>query len=215
MGEEMEIPALQLIEQGKTHGKWVVLSNCHLSLDFMAQMEVILDPKSQEMHEDFRLWITCEPDNTFPLGLLQLAIKVATDPPKGIQAGLSRTFQTVVNQDFLEKVEPYDKWRSIVFALCFMHSVLLERRKFGPLGFCIPYAFNNADLEASLTYIEKHMTTCLNLNMPLSWKAIQYMVADVQYGGKITDGLDRELFRCYTDFWIQEQIFQPNYQFNQ
>lgn len=96
-----------------------------------------------------------------------------------------------------------------------MHSVLLERRKFGPLGFCIPYAFNNADLEASLTYIEKHMTTALNLSMPISWKAIQYMVADVQYGGKITDGLDRELFRCYTDFWIQEQIFQPNYQFNQ
>jgi len=96
-----------------------------------------------------------------------------------------------------------------------MHSVLLERRKFGPLGFCIPYAFNNADLEASLTFIEKHMTTSLNLNIPISWKAIQYMVSDVQYGGKITDGLDREMFGCYTQFWIQEQIFQPNYCFNQ
>jgi len=121
----------------------------------------------------------------------------------------------MVNQDFLEKVEPYDKWRSIVFALCFMHSVIQERKKFGPLGFCIPYAFNNSDLEASLTYIEKHMTTSLNLNIPISWKAIQYMVSDVQYGGKITDGLDREQFSCYTQFWIQEQIFAPNYCFNQ
>jgi len=198
-----------------TSGKWVVLSNCHLSLEFMAEMEEILRPKDREVHPDFRLWITCEPHNDFPLGLLQMAIKNATDPPKGVQAGLSRTFQTMVNQDFLEKVEPYDKWRSIVFALCFMHSVIQERKKFGPLGFCIPYAFNNSDLEASLTYIEKHMTTSMNLNIPISWKAIQYMVSDVQYGGKITDGLDREQFSCYTQFWIQEQIFAPNYCFNQ
>jgi dynein heavy chain len=41
------------------------------------------------------------------------------------------------------------------------------------------------------------------------------MVSDVQYGGKITDGLDREMFGTYTEFWIQEQIFTPNYCFNQ
>jgi dynein heavy chain len=39
MGEEMEIPAAQLIEQGFQAGRWVVLNNCHLSLEFMAQME--------------------------------------------------------------------------------------------------------------------------------------------------------------------------------
>merc|ERR1740130_156424 len=78
-----------------------------------------------------------------------------------------------------------------------------------------PLPFNNADLEASLTFIDKHMTTSMNLNIPISWKAIQYMVSDVQYGGKITDGLDREMFGCYTQFWIQEQIFTPNYCFNQ
>ena len=43
---------------------------------------------------------------------------------QGFQAGLSRTFNTMVNQDFLEKVEPYDKWRSLVFSVCFMHSVV-------------------------------------------------------------------------------------------
>lgn len=97
MGEEMEIPAAQLIEQGFISGKWVVLNNCHLSLEFMGQMEDILNPKDKEIHEDFRLWITCLPENKFPLGLLQMAIKVTTEPPKGLQAGLSRTFNTMVN----------------------------------------------------------------------------------------------------------------------
>jgi dynein heavy chain len=85
----------------------------------------------------------------------------------------------MVNQDFLERVEPYDKWRSLVFTVCFMHSIVQERRKFGPLGFCIAYEFNNSDLEASLSYIEKHMTLCASTNIAYSWKAIQYMVTEV------------------------------------
>jgi len=142
-----------------------------------------------------------------------MAIKCTIEPPKGIQAGLFRTFTTMINQDFLEKVEPYEKWRSIVYSICFMHTIVQERRKFGPLGFCIPYEFNFSDLQASLTFVEQHMTQCGNLNQPYSWKAMQYMVCDVQYGGRITDGLDRELFNTYGLLWIQEQIFTPGYIF--
>ena len=97
MGEEMEKPALEMIKAGFVTGKWVILNNCHLSLEFMAQMEDILNPKGIEIHPEFRLWITCEPHNEFPLGLLQMAIKVTTEPPKGLQAGLYRTFTTMVN----------------------------------------------------------------------------------------------------------------------
>lgn len=214
MGEEQEIPAMAMINQGMISGKWVVLNNCHLSLDFMGQMEDVLNPKDKVVHPDFRLWITCQPDPAFPLGLLQMAIKVTTEPPKGLQAGLSRTFNTVINQDFLEKVEPYEKWRAIVYSICFMHSVVQERRKFGPLGFCIPYEYNNSDLIASLTFIEQHMTQCGTLNTNYSWKAMVYMVCDVQYGGRITDALDRELFNTYGQLWIQEAVFTPNYCFN-
>lgn len=85
---------------------------------------------------------------------------------------MARTFSTLVTQDFLEKVEPYEKWRNIVFAICFMHSIVYERRKFGPLGFCIAYEFNSSDLEASLLFCENHMTTAFNHNLQISWPAI-------------------------------------------
>jgi len=97
MGEEMEKPAKEKILTGFQKGGWVVLNNCHLSLEFMAEMEELLNPKGVEVHPDFRLWVTCEPHNDFPLGLLQMAIKVTTEPPKGLQAGLARTFSTMVN----------------------------------------------------------------------------------------------------------------------
>lgn len=66
----MEGPAKALIDAGFVTGKWVVLNNCHLSLELMAEMEDILNPKDKEIHEEFRLWITCSPHNEFPLGLL-------------------------------------------------------------------------------------------------------------------------------------------------
>lgn len=95
-----------------------------------------------------------------------------------------------------------------------MHSIVQERRKFGPLGFCIAYEFNTSDMQASMSFLETHMTQCQTLNTHYSWKAMQYMVCDVQYGGRITDGLDRELFNTYGLLWIQEQIFTPGYCFN-
>ena len=180
----------------------------------MAKMEDILNPKQGEIDADFRLWLTCEPHENFPLGLLQMAIKVTNEPPKGLKAGLHRTFHSIINQDFLEKVEPYDKWRSLLFATCFLHSIVQERRKFGALGFCIPYEFNNSDLEASLTFLERHLTYCATVGTPLSWKAIIYMICEVQYGGRITDDLDRELFRKYGDMWYSEHMFAPEFPFS-
>ena len=72
-----------------------------------------------------------------------------------------------------------------------MHSIVKERRKFGTLRFCISYEFNNSDLEASLGYNEKHLTSYTNLGTKHSWKTIKYMICEVQYGGRITDNLDR------------------------
>jgi dynein heavy chain len=84
MGEEQEKPALEMIKIGQATGVWLILNNCHLSLEFMATMEEVLLPKGVEVHDEFRLWITCAPDNSFPLGLLQMAIKVTIEPPKGL-----------------------------------------------------------------------------------------------------------------------------------
>lgn len=180
----------------------------------MAEMETLLVPADSQPHPDFRIWITCEPDNNFPLGLLQMAIKMSFVPPSGIKAGLSRTFNTQINPDFLERVEPLDRWKSAVFAVCFMHSIVLERRKFGPLGFTVPYEYNYGDMESTLLYIEKHMNFCFANQVKEQWNAIRYIACEVQYGGRITDNMDREMFNTYGDIWLDEKIFQKGYNFN-
>merc|ERR1719498_192653 len=48
----------------------------------------------------------------------------------------------------------------------------------------------------------------------LSWNTIQYMVAEVQYGGRITDDLDRELFVTYAAKWFCDDVFRSQFTFN-
>jgi len=76
-----------------------------------------------EFHEDFRLWITCEPHPKFPLSLLQRAIKVTNEPPKGLKAGLYKTFNTMITQDFLDKID-HPSWKCLIFTICFLHSIV-------------------------------------------------------------------------------------------
>ena len=211
MGEGQEVIAWEKMKAAFLTGAWVVLQNCHLGLGFMNQMEEILT-KTGEIDSDFRLWITCEVTNRFPIGLLQMSIKVTMEPPMGLKAGLFRTFTTTVSQELVDKID-HEKWRRLVYVQAFLHSVVQERRKFGPIGWCVPYEFNNSDMEASLLFLEKHLSTTVTVGQPLSWTTIQYMIAEVQYGGRITDDLDRDLFNTFANKWLCEDVMKSDFTF--
>ena len=193
LGEGQEPVAIKAMTAAAQTGGWVLLQNCELGIPLMAQMEDLLARlRDSGMDPGFRLFVTALPTAEFPLGLLQMGTKVTNEPPAGLKAGLLRSYSSIVDQDRLERVESA-QWRQLLFGLCFLHSTVQERRKFGPLGWCVPYEYNNGDLTACILFLEKHLYAGT-----ISWPTFQYMVAEVQYGGKITDNLDRRLFKAYT-----------------
>ena len=58
------------------------------------QVEGLLS-KPDILHEGFRLWITAEPHPGFPIGLLQIGLKLTNEAPVGIRAGLRASYQWV------------------------------------------------------------------------------------------------------------------------
>lgn len=212
MGEGQERVAREKNQAAFITGGWVILQNCHLGIDYMGEMEETLT-KTLEIDDDYRLWITCEITKRFPIGLLQMAIKVSLEPPAGLKAQMHRAYTTMISQETIDKVD-HDKWRSLLYGMSFLHSIVQERRKFGPIGWCVPYEFNNSDLDASLLFLEKHLSTTILVGQALSWTTIQYMVAEVQYGGRITDDLDRELFATYASKWLCDDVFKQSFSFN-
>jgi hypothetical protein len=75
LGQGMGPKAQELIETGATRGLWIMLQNCHLLPNWLKTLEKILE-KITKPHPDFRLWLTTEPTDRFPLGVLQRSLKV-------------------------------------------------------------------------------------------------------------------------------------------
>lgn len=85
----MESEATQLVETGGQRGFWIMLMNCHLLTGWLKNsLEKLLEGSLEKPHKEFRLWLTTQPTDKFPLGILQKSLKIVTEPPDGIRLNM-------------------------------------------------------------------------------------------------------------------------------
>ncbi|KAI8811565.1 dynein heavy chain and region D6 of dynein motor-domain-containing protein [Cladochytrium replicatum] len=209
MGQGQEVHARKLLNAFMANGGWALLQNCHLGIPFMDELlNTILE--TENIHEKFRLWITTDVSSKFPINFLQSAIKFTNEPPQGIKAGLKRTYAWLT-QDMLD-MSARPQYKPLLYGLAFLHSVVQERRKFGPLGWNIPYEFNQSDLAASVQFVQNHVDE-LAPKANISWQTARYMFCEVHYGGRVTDDFDRRLLNTYGRVWFGDHMFLDTFAF--
>ncbi|OQR99780.1 dynein heavy chain, partial [Thraustotheca clavata] len=193
LGQGQGPVASALIERcAKSSGDWALLQNCHLAKSWMPQLEkllIALKAEQNDVHEDFRLFLTSFPANYFPVSILQSSVKITNEPPKGIKPNLLRSYEMLITDKMLTECKQPEPWRKLIFGLCFFHAIVQERAKFGAMGWTKVYQFNDSDLETAIAVLR----TFLDEQESIPWDALHYVTGEINYGGRVTDEFDR---RC-------------------
>jgi dynein heavy chain len=96
------------------------------------------------------------PSTNFPVPVLQSGIKITNEPPKGLKANLKRTFTEVAEEEY-EVCTKGSIYKKLLFALGFFHAVILERRKYGAIGWNIAYEWMNSDFLTSKIQLKMYL----------------------------------------------------------
>lgn len=199
-------------------GGWVLLQNVHLTIDWTADvLDRAVDGLSAGgAHPDFRLFLSAEPppalERALPISLLQASVKVTNEPPEGLRANLRRAYANFTEES-LEGCAKQQEFRSVVFALCYFHAALLERKKFGVgnlpgatsgIGWNMNYPFSTGDLlccgQAAANY--------LDANARVPWDDLRYLFGEIMYGGHIVEDWDRRLAGAYLTRHLNESLLE-------
>lgn len=201
--------AEKCIFENASRGGWALLMNCHLATSFMARLENIVENLDDSNHRDFRLWMTSMPSKAFPVSVLQNSVKMTLEPPSGIKQNVLGTYDSLDWKEIEETTKP-EIIKPLLFSFCFFHAVVQDRRKFGPIGWNIPYAFTNEDLwvcrKQLILFVEKYDK--------VPYEVMNYLGAIVNYGGRVTDDKDSLLISTILQTFVNENAIQPGHQFS-
>lgn len=187
-----------------------MLQNCHLSISWMPVLEQICESmEADKIHPEFRLWLTSMPSESFPTSVLQNGVKITKEPPKGLRANLKSTYIKLDN-DKIKRTNKPKEFQKLLFGLSFYHAIVIERKKFGPLGWNIPYEFNDTDMDITAAQLELYVSSYSEI----PYKVLQQLTSVVNYGGRITDDKDMRTSDILIADFFTPKILSHDYKFS-
>ncbi|KAF5116137.1 hypothetical protein DV495_001276 [Geotrichum candidum] len=202
--KEGNLNADTAIVTASQRGTWVLIQNVHLSPQWLESLEKHL--KSTRHHPDFRLLLTMQVNTKVPTTLLRVSRIIMFEPPWGMKASMQSSFKTT-SAERISKL-PIERGR-LYFLLSWFHAIIQERERFTPIGWTKIYDFNDSDFESGLFVVDSWINSISKNRSNISplaipWQAIQRLLTDIVYGGKIDRTEDLEVIQG-----IVSKVFVP------
>ncbi len=201
LGQGQEAPAEKALARMQATGGWVMLENIELVASWLPKLEKLLEALVEGAHPNFLVFLSSLPQDVVPAQLLQTSIKLTNEPPSGLRPNMLRAYASF-NEGVWDGCGKQSELKAIIFALSFFHSVVCERRKFGPIGWNRGYPFNQGDLSVCITVASNY----LNDSNKVPWDDLRYIFGEIMYGGHITDNWDRRLCNTYLSTFLREEL---------
>ena len=138
-----------------------------MSFSFLKELEKIIDNlelTKNQIHENFRLFLTSNPHPKFPITILQKSLRITTEPPKTLKKNVMRLYHNMQEEKFTNCLPDLQKsaaqklhYRKVLFSLCWFHSVIIERKKFKTLGWNVTYDFNDSDFDTADNILQNYI----------------------------------------------------------
>jgi dynein heavy chain len=158
LGRGVEHVAAQSLQQMLHRGGWLVLEKIELLASWLPVLVEQLASQLPMAHRSFRLFLTASAGQVtaVPSDLLTICFKQASEPPTSFKSSLLTTYKELREVPQAKELDggageaasavPHAKQRgasfhALVLALCVLHTVLMQRRRFGPIGWNIHVPF--------------------------------------------------------------------------
>ncbi|XP_015187538.1 PREDICTED: dynein beta chain, ciliary-like [Polistes dominula] len=208
LGQGQEPIAEKAMNIAAAEGHWVILQNIHLVQSWLPKLERKIEQLTENPHDNYRLYMSAEPapdpsQSIIPQGILESAIKITNEPPTGMHANIHKALDNF-SQETLDSCTKETEFKAILFALCYYHAVINERRKFGAQGWNKSYPFSVGDLTISVSVLLNYLEN----NVKVPWEDLRYLFGEIMYGGHITDDWDRRLCKTYLIEYLQPELIE-------
>ncbi|KAH3679918.1 hypothetical protein WICMUC_000661, partial [Wickerhamomyces mucosus] len=207
--EALKIASREL-ESRSRMGGWLVIQNVQTSLHWLESLEKLLT--TTNLHESFRLFLTCEISPLIPTTLLKSSNLLVFENVPGIKTIIREYFfknSKSSNDELIEK-------RHIIFLLCWFHSVLQERSRLAPIGFTKKYDFNDSDFEAAEFFINRWFGEFAKERTNIApekidWEALRFYISEIAYGGKIDVTIDLDKVKSIANDLFTLESFDADF----
>jgi len=159
LGAGQDVEATRMFNTARNTGDWVLFQNTHVFESWMPSLVKLIDSlQDTEVHMDFRLFISTKVSPVFPVKILQDGVKITIESNSDLKNMMLGTMINIDEDEIKLCANPYPL-RRLTFSLSLFHALLIERRKYGSIGWVNPYEFLKEDFIVSFTYMRDIFNT--------------------------------------------------------